>query len=383
MKTKQVFIILSCLIFFVVAGQTNVWAQELSQVQQDKERHQNNLRSVWDRGGVIMGSEAMLRDPEFRDALGVTLHDYREIQKSASNAVGRLADDPEYQKLDQEGAELFRTLWGKEPGWNSAMTGQEYEERIRNADPEVIRRAKEVGQRLESMRREFALGTDQHSIAAFEDALSLELKQKMLEAQLAAMGETSTIAPRLFEVLNLTDAQKQQMERIKKELEPELEKHLEIYGNNAAKILERVNVAIQQKQAAQIPIGDLAVFMRKLEAEPEHKKLLDESYASSKAFATLFRNRMYEILTDAQRKRLQDLIDNPPPHAQVLIQRLRRENWGQLEVGKRDPSGENKIAVAGTDIWVPGPDSWKPGDPIPEGSRQPRNERGDFPRPAE
>ena len=45
-------------------------------------------------------------------------------------------------------------------------------------------------------------------------------------------------SPRVFEVLNLTDAQREGMDRIKKELEPELERHLAIYGNNAAKILE-------------------------------------------------------------------------------------------------------------------------------------------------
>jgi len=384
MKTKQVFLTLSCLILFVIAGQASTWAQELSQVQQDSERHQNNLRSVWDRGGVMMSSEAMLRDPEFRAALGVSLAYYREIQESVRKTTVRLEDDPEYQEVDREGREVFRTLWGKEPDMNSAITGQEYEERIRNADPAILNRAKVLSEKLESMRREFALGTDQHSIAAFENALPPELKQKMLEAQLAAMDESSTIAPRLFEALNLTDAQRQQMERIKKELEPEFEKHAEIYGNNAAKILERVNAAIEQRRAAQIPIGGIgkdaqegqAAFLRELQEEPEHKKLLDESYASSKAFATLFRKRMFEILNDDQRKRLQELIDNPPPHAQVLIQRLRRENWGQHEgeVGKNSAR-----AGVGSDVWTPGPNSWRPGNPLPEGYRpEQRNSR--FPR---
>jgi hypothetical protein len=55
---------------------------------------------------------------------------------------------------------------------------------------------------------------------------------------------------------------------------------------------------------------------------------LDESYASSKAFAALFKTRMFEILNEGQRKRLQELTDNPPLHALALIQRLRREQWG-------------------------------------------------------
>ena len=70
MTTKQVFLTLSCLLLLVVAGQSDiVWAQESHQMQQDSERHQNNLRSVWNHGGVMMSSEAMLRDPALRVTL--------------------------------------------------------------------------------------------------------------------------------------------------------------------------------------------------------------------------------------------------------------------------------------------------------------------------
>jgi len=188
----------------------------------------------------------------------------------------------------------------------------------------------------------------------------------------------------LFEALNLTNAQREAMERIKKELELEFVKHAEIYSRNAALILERVNAAIRERQAAQIPIGGvgaeaqkgLEAFIRELEAEPEHKKLLDESYASSKAFATLFRTRMFEILNDEQRRRLQELIDNPPPHAQVLIQRLKRENWGRHEEGSKSEG-----TSVGTDRWIPGPDSWQPGDPLHEEFRQEQRDSR-FPRQA-
>ena len=390
MTTKHLFLTLSCLLLLVIMGQSDiVLAQESSQVQRDNDRHQNNLRSAWDGRGAMIHNEILLRDPEFRAALSITDEYYQGILKSTSNAMGSISHDPEYQKLNQEAAELFRTLWGVEPGMNSAITSRELE-RMRNADPEVLRRAEEVGQQLQLMQHEYLAALPQRHAAAWEDALPPELEQKMLEAQLAAMDESSTITPRVFEALNLTDAQREQMERIKNDLEPELKKHVELRLNNGAKISERVNAALDrhQRHASAFSFGrrqdapeDWETVYRKLLEEPEHKKLLDESYASHKAFTTLFRERMFEIFNDEQRKRLQELIDNPPPHAQILIQRLRRENWGKHEAGEDKKVGVG--ADAGTDAWTPGPNAWRPGDPLPPGAY--RQERGtrDFPRQAD
>ena len=391
MKTKQIFT-LSCLLLLAITGQSDsAWAQKSSQVQQDRDRHNNNLHSSWNGGGASISTEALLRDPAFRTALGVSDEYYQKILASVRNAVGRISDDPEFQKVHQEYTEAFRAAWGKEPWMNSAMTGQELEERKRN-DPEAFDRLQKTGTRAESMQQEFTLGASQRHTAALEEALSPEIKQKIQEAWLAAMGETSTFSPRLFEALYLTDAQKQQMERIKKELEPEFEKHCEIYAGNAAMILERVDAAREhnQRQAAQFSFGgggsapeEWGTVLRKLQEEPEHKRLLEESYASSKALATLFRVRMSEILNDEQRKRLQELLDNPPLYARLLIQRLRRENWGQYEEKVNDQSGENKKAESDRDVWVPGSDSWQPGDPIPEKFGQEEEPKGNFPRPTD
>ena len=250
---------------------------------------------------------------------------------------------------------------------------------MQNADEEKLNRLREAERKMQSLQTEIALENDRRSIAAFEKAITPELDQKIQEAWLAAMGETSTISPRLFEVLNLTDAQRQQMERIKKELEPEWEKHREICGNNAAKILEIHNVALSKPEVQrEINVIGLHAWSRKLAAEPEYRKLLDASRASSKALATLLRTRMSEILNDDQRRRLQDLTENPPPYARLLIQRL-RENRGEKNTGAKEEGGSER-AGGDKDIWVPGPDSWKPGDPIPEGSRRERNESGNFPR---
>jgi hypothetical protein len=353
--------------------------------QQLKEMYENNLRSFWDVGSkgmrtdVSLGDEALLRDPEFRAALSISDEYYQEILSSIHR--GRITENPEYRKTEQEFHDLFTEVWGVEPWRNSMMSNQEFEERKRAAGPEVMKRLQETGAKLEAMKREFADGASQRRpVAANEDPLSPELRQKILEAQLAAMGETTWISPLLFEVLNLTDTQREEMERIKKELEPELERHIETYANNMvlmkdresaafqafiqreainagerlnAEIYQRqvditgdrVNTAIRKRQLVQIAPGvkieqELAELLRQVWAEPECRKLLDESYTSGKAFAALFKSRMLEILDGEQRKRLQELTDNPPPHARVLIQRLRREHWGQGEEVKGESAGD-------------------------------------------
>ena len=378
MKTTQIIITLLCLLLSAIVGQLNVaLAQESPQVQQDNERHQNILRSTWDGRVAMISTEALLRDPEFRAALGVTDNYYREIQTSVQNAVRNLPPPPELIELGQRRESAYREAFGR--GQPQILMGSDPGlpklNELNEEQLKAFNRYEELQPKVDAILREIAFGADRRSIAAFEEALSPELKQQIQEAWLAAMDETSMFSPNWFEVLNLTDAQKQQMERIKKELEPELEKHLEIYGSNAAKILERVNAALRQPEA-QREIADvgLNVFMRKFEAESEHKKLLDESYASSKALATLFRTRMLEVLDEEQRKRLQVLFDNPPPHAQYLIRRMRREQWGHYA------EGENKKVDVSTEVWVPGPDSWRPGDPLPESFLRERETKGNFPR---
>jgi len=98
------------------------------------------------------------------------------------------------------------------------------------------------------------------------------------------------------------------------------------------------------------------------------KKEFDEMQSRSRAFSTQFKVKMFDVLTDEQWKRLQELIDNPPAHAMGLL-KLMKEMNGESENGKNSGGG-----------YVPGPNSWRPGDPIPEEYRQQRN-RGNFPRP--
>jgi Ni/Co efflux regulator RcnB len=106
--------------------------------------------------------------------------------------------------------------------------------------------------------------------------------------------------------------------------------------------------------------------MKEMQKNPEFKRIQDELQTSGKAFSAKFKTRMFDVLNDEQWARLQLLIDNPPPYAKVLLQKIREQS------GQAEQSGGG---------WVPGPNSWKPGDPIPEEYRQKRNTPGNLPRP--
>ena len=376
MRTKQIILTLLCLSLFATAGQLDITrAQEPPQMQQDRERHERLLRFYWDggRGGYWDGggkgpganarTQVLFRDPEFRAALGVSDKYYQEMLASGRNDSGHISELPGFKEAEQEYGDALEAMTGnRHPIGLSALPG---------TDEATIKRFQDAADRVTSMHREWGARAQEREDAAFENAITPELRQKIQEAHLAALGEMPMISPNAFEVLNLTDAQRQQMNRIKKELEPEFEKHLEIYANNTSMLLARIEAGISQMD----PQEDLATFMRNLKAEPEYKRLLIESYTSGKSLAALFRTRMLDILDDGQRKRLQELIDNPPPHARYLIQRLRKEHWA-----KHEEDNKGKRADSEKDVWTPGPDSWKPGDPLPDWFRQEENTGRGFPR---
>jgi len=79
-----------------------------------------------------------------------------------------------------------------------------------------------------------------------------------------------------------------------------------------------------------------------------------------------FRIKMFDVLTDEQWLRIQDLVDHPPEYIKVFLKKVK----ANIEKNARDTG------------WQPGPGSWQPGDAIPEAYRQERNTRGNFPRPA-
>ena len=143
----------------------------------------------------------MLRDPAFRAALGISDEYYQEIRvrvHNARDAVGSLPPPPELIEAGQEREAAYLVVFGKRQ--HELPASMIFDHRNFNEEQlKAFNRIKELDVKINSIQREIYFETEPQRIAAetatFAEALSPELKQKMLEAQLAAMGETSMISP--------------------------------------------------------------------------------------------------------------------------------------------------------------------------------------------
>ena len=382
MTTKQLSLALLCLLLLAGTG----YSQMNNTVTYKDEAGKKSADPMY-WGNVEMPIRGFFMeysgDPAFRAALGISEEYYSKILTSMRDARESIPKSLEDRNAGIEYEDALEALTG-----NRYPMGQIIPP---DADPKVLKRFDDAVKRIESISQKSFEEANRREAEAFDNALTPTLKQKLLEIPLATMvlGERLDFLPSAFAVLNLTDTQREQMERIKKELEPDFKRGLEI-GADAHRIMfpkgfEAVQKASRVAEEARQRGEDgqvalLEAHNRFLMEDPEYQEALDKVYSSARTFAKQFTARVSEILDAEQRKRLQELTDNPPEYVRIHIQRLREnrgERTGTSEEGKSERVDGEK------DVWLPGPDSWKPGDPLPEDSRRPRNERGDFPRPAE
>jgi len=92
---------------------------------------------------------------------------------------------------------------------------------------------------------------------------------------------------------------------------------------------------------------------------PEYKKVIDETIAGSQAFTERFKTKMFDVLTDEQWTRFQELLDNPSEHAKNFREQLQKQ---RIDRKRSAP-------------WLPNVDLWKIGEAIPETYRLERNTR--------
>jgi len=316
------------------------------------------LRAFWDgRGGNLMAF-GLMQDPNIRAAWGVSDEQYQEIQSMPQRIGAEMQKNPEHQKIMEEMQAL---------GGPAALFGK-------NVDEETQKKFQDIQARMTALSMDIMND-------AVSNAITPDQKQKMNESLLANMVEMPFVSPSMYEALNLTDAQKQQMETIKKELEPEFEKNLDRFADgwvtlaskmfaelekqgidNLGKMMEGQEETQQEKMRAMQE--KMQAIQKKLMEDPEYKKIADELLSQGQTFAMQFNTKMFDVLTDEQWKRLQNLIDNPPEYAKAFGKKLK----------------EQRAASEKARTWQPGPNSWRPGDAIPEQYRQERNERRRFPR---
>jgi len=303
-------------------------------------------RSFWNGQGTGLMAHLVVNDPDIRAAWGITDEQFEQFDNIRGNLVAQMMRSPEHQKFMEEMQAI------QDP--NDPL--------MLNANEETLAKYQDLHEKMNSWGMNAMFD-------ALNNALTSEQKRKMNEALLASIGEIPTISPSMFEVLHLTDAQKQQMETIKKDLEPEFEKHLEMLANSRWVLTQKMDVeSAKHSEASDDPNvmqrrGE--TIMKNLMADPEYKRISEEIQMRGKAFTTQFQVKMFDVLTDEQWARMLNLIDNPPEHALIFRKKLKGQEDEQEKAGG----------------YIPGPGAWQPGSSaIPEQYRQERNSRRPFPR---
>ena len=333
MNHKQLFITVSCLVLFAASGMAQ--QEELSQEQMDamalrlqKEMLENVFRPHWEGQGINLEILKAFGDPVVRVAWGISDEHYERIEEHTQTL---------FLENTNNISEALEVRMQKVNGKSSLSTHLR-----ENAEMPTMEEIMDFAKKLSSLMMDTVT-------SVLTDELTSEQWQKINESQLANMEKMPLISPSMFEALNLTDAQREQMGQIKKELDPEFEAVLKNWV-------------------------DGLIALQKITSEaPEFKRIRERIQSQGRAFATQFKIAMFDVLTDEQWIRLQNLIDNPPEHALVFRKMLRKL------AGESEEASESEASES-SDAWVPGPNSWRPGDAIPETYRIERNTRRQFPR---
>ena len=306
--------------------------------QLKKETIKQQVRSIWngDKSNVTVIS--WLMEDQLHEEIGISGQTVKEAFTFTD-----MNNDPELKPFRDELNELLNTPVIGLEGW------QEREKRIYELDTEIN------------------AVMDKRIINRLDENLTSDQKKKIKEFQISTMSEYPFVSPSMFEALDLSDDQKEQLAGIKKEMEPEFEKivdrmaglHLafeeKFQDENAGKLDGVENGSEELKRI-------LENARKKVrESNPELQREMDETTESGKALAQNLKFRMFDVLTDEQMERMADLIDNPPDYAKKVLARMRKQ------------FGNDDLQTSSE--WKPGPNSWKPGDPIPEEYLQQRQER--------
>jgi Spy/CpxP family protein refolding chaperone/Ni/Co efflux regulator RcnB len=380
MKTQLFFLLaLPCLFFLSVTGYTQ--PQPTTPVTQQEsrqrriEKRKGYFREHWESPTSSISAAECIHDPDLRRTLGISDEQY-EQRRVAMSDEGRekvLNNNPEYVKMQREFQEEMNAIYrrnGIDPDKLFAQKAPGEWSPLPRVDADSEKQFDDLSRRRSRLQ---LLVVADVSTTVLKNILTPEQERKIYEAMLANMGYVPMISPIMFEGLDLTDAQKQQMKTLEKDFAPEFKKYCEDFASRWI-TFEDILFSTLDKQEGTTLAEQMQATRKILEENPEYKKIMAEIPALQKTFAAQFMAKISErkILTEKQWARLQELIDNPPEHAKILGRQIRGFT-GVSEEG----AGNDEVSE-----WQPGPDSWKPGDAIPEQYRRERNQqRGNFPRP--
>ncbi|GHT10466.1 hypothetical protein FACS1894170_02580 [Planctomycetales bacterium] len=150
-----------------------------------------------------------------------------------------------------------------------------------------------------------------------------EQKQKIQEFQLATMSEVPIVSSKMFNVLGLSEEQQQKMSAIQKELDPQFNQYSDDFANSIPLYMNKLLDTVEQDTSPTATIAEIQEKMKtarkELEQDGEFQKLLQDLYAKGKGFVVQVKFKMFDVLTDEQMKKLQDLVDNPPDYVKDFL----------------------------------------------------------------
>ena len=351
MKTFQLFLTAMLLLGLTTASvaQNNLDAARRQVLRNSFKR---SMSSHWSGEGSNLMVFDLITQDTFCEGVGITKEQVQRIQDAMGSMHTVYENDPRLKPFQDEMNKLMNEHGNPFAEDASEELRQKYNE-------------------LDARRRERMtdVSTERMQNIINENLTSDQLK-KFKEFQISIMSESPIISPNMFEVLGLSDAQKKQLDAIKREMEPEVDIMIDKLVDGQVKFTEIVQNAVDKKLEGVTDPEERAKIQKEVrdeirKSDPELQKVMREIMGIGKEVADKLKIKMFDVLTDEQWNRMIGLIDNPPDYAKKLLAQIHKE----MGTDNSNP-GE----------WQPGPNSWRPGDPIPEGYRQQRQERGRFPR---
>lgn len=175
----------------------------------------------------------------------------------------------------------------------------------------------------------------------------------------------------MFEPLGLSDEQKKEMEAIKQEMLVEFDLLVDEAMNHRREYFKAMLESVVETNR-ETPLTSweeiskaMSTGATKAGEKPEFQQRFQEHNKKGQSFATRFRDRLMNVLTDEQLDEMQKIMDDSPDFVKQMLQARKQQRDAMERSGQ----------------YVPGPDSWRPGDPLPaqfkverQQSRFPRSE---------
>lgn len=294
------------------------------------------LRSMWNSKGPNIMVFGLMNDPEIRKGVGITDEQQKQFQ------VGMMAR----MTANTEIAELNKQL----------QAIQKDDRFLEKADEATKQKFFDTQEKLATILSK-SLPDD------LDQFLSKEQVRKLQEMQLASMSELPIITPGTFEALDLTDEQRKKMETIKKDLEPGFEKTMDGLMDSQMKAMDMIFAKIEKDGTTfddPSKIGETIQAVRdSLKDDPAFRALVDGAMDQGRIFVNELKFKMFDVLTDEQLARLEEIMNNPPEYVRQFLEKIRKQ------MGRQQHNAAANAFM----------DAWKPGEPVPDEYKQQRKRK--------